>query len=306
MIKRIAPLPFILLLLLAGCLLGCSTAQESEGAADQETVVQMQIETVKTDSCAMDYFKFGHGEETLVILPGLSVQSVMGSAEAVAEAYQLLADDFTIYVFDRRKELPATYSVYEMAQDTAAAFKALGLRQVSVFGASQGGMIAMVMAIEEPDLVKKLVLCSTSARIDEAQYQTVEKWVELAKAGDAEELYLSFGEALYSQDVFEQSRDLLVDAAKSVTDEDLARFIVMAEGLKGFDVADDLEKIACPVFVVGSQDDQVLGADATMQIAERLDGREDFEFHMYDGYGHAAYDTAPDFKERMLRFLTHE
>ena len=25
--------------------------------------------------------------------------------------------------------------------------------------------------------------------------------------------------------------------------------------------------------------------------------------HMYDGYGHAAYDTAPDYKERVLGFL---
>jgi len=24
---------------------------------------------------------------------------------------------------------------------------------------------------------------------------------------------------------------------------------------------------------------------------------------MYDGYGHAAYDTAPDYKARMLSFL---
>ncbi len=25
--------------------------------------------------------------------------------------------------------------------------------------------------------------------------------------------------------------------------------------------------------------------------------------YMYDGYGHAAYDTTLDYKERMLRFL---
>ena len=51
----------------------------------------------------MDFFRFGHGKETLVILPGLSVQSVMVFADAVAEAYQRLANDFTIYVFDYRK-----------------------------------------------------------------------------------------------------------------------------------------------------------------------------------------------------------
>ena len=280
--------------------------QASETMEDGTTAMSIQIETVKTDAFTMDYFQFGQGKETLVILPGLSVQSVMDSADAVAEAYQLLTDDFTIYVFDRRKELPAIYSVYEMAQDTAEAFRALGLNQMCLFGASQGGMIAMEIAIEQPELVQKLVLGSTSACVAETQYRTVEKWIQLAKAGNTMDLYLGFGETLYPQDVFEQSRVLLAKAAKCVTDEDLNRFIILAEGMKNFDVTNDLEKIACPVLVIGSIDDQVLGADATAQIAEHLNKRSDFELYMYDGYGHAAYDTAPDYKERILRFLEPE
>ena len=67
----------------------------------------IKIETVKTEDFSMDFFRFGEGERTLVILPGLSVQSVMGAADAVAEAYRSLTDRFTIYVFDRRRELPA-------------------------------------------------------------------------------------------------------------------------------------------------------------------------------------------------------
>ena len=263
----------------------------------------MQIETVKTDTFTMDYFKFGQGERTLVIIPGLSVQSVMISASTVANAYQPLTNDFTIYVFDRRKELPASYSVREMARDTAEAFRALDLRQAAVFGASQGGMIAMTMAIEHPDLVQELVLCSTAARMTEARHQAVDQWVKLAQDGDATGLYLAFGEAIFTQDMFEQLRELLVETAKSVTDEDLSRFIILAEGLKDFDVSSELEKITCPVFIVGSKDDQVLGADATDEIAEHLSDKPGFALHMYEGFGHAAYDTAPDFKERMLRFL---
>ena len=46
----------------------------------------MRIETIKTDDFTMDYCRFGHGAEALVILPGLSVQRVMGLADAVAQA----------------------------------------------------------------------------------------------------------------------------------------------------------------------------------------------------------------------------
>ena len=151
----------------------------------------IKIETVQTDTFSMDFFRFGRGERTLVILPGLSVQSVMGLADAVASAYQNMAETFTIYLFDRRKDLPPVYSVRDMARDTAAAFKALGLRDVCLFGASQGGMIAMVLAIEYPGLVGRMALGSTSSHVKEPQFRVIEGWIDLAKRGDKEGLYLT-------------------------------------------------------------------------------------------------------------------
>lgn len=268
--------------------------------------MKVQIETVKTESFTMDYFKFGHGKETLVILPGLSLLSVMNFADMVAEAYQILADNYTVCVFDRRKELPTYYSVEMMAQDTVKVFRALGLNRSNLFGASQGGMIAMRIAIEQPELVQKLILGSTSACVGEAQYNIIEKWIQMAKSGKKTELNLAMGISLYSKDVFEQSRELLAEAAKSVTDADLNRFVILAGSMKDFDTTVDLKKIGCPVFVIGSKDDQVLGATATQRITEHLNKRTDFAFYMYDGYGHAAYDTAPDYKERILHFLMSE
>lgn len=275
---------------------------ESEAEA-----VKTKIETVRTDTFSMDYFRFGHGGKTLVILPGLSVESVMKYADAVADAYSILTDDFTIYLFDRRKELfKEGYTVFDMARDTAASIRSLGLDRVCLFGASQGGMIAMAMAIDEPEFISKLVFGSTAAAMKTEQYHSIGKWVRLAEEGDAEGLYLAFGEAIYPLKVFEQSREVLAQSAKGVTEEELARFVILAEAMKDFDVTEQLTKISCPVLVLGSADDQVLGAEASEQIAEKLKGRPDCEVYMYDGYGHAAYDLAPDYKERMLRFLLRE
>ena len=261
----------------------------------------MRIDTIKTESFSMDYCRFGRGRETLVIVPGLSVQSVLGFAEAIAEAYQALADDFTIFVLDRRNEMPTAYSVPEMAHDTAMAIQALELGRVCLFGASQGGMIAMKIAADHPELVKRLVLGSTSAQVTEARYRQVfEGWADMARAGDAAALYLAFGEAIYPAPVFEQSRQLLLDAAKTVTEGELRRFAIQTEGMRGSDIREDLEKIACPVLVMGSKDDKVVSGEASEQIAERI---QDRELYMYDGYGHAVYDLAPDYRERMKRFL---
>ncbi len=263
----------------------------------------MKIEKVCTETFSMEYFRFGRGEKTLVILPGLSVQSVMGAADAVAAAYSSIQDAYTVYVFDRRADLPSPYTVRDMARDTAEAFRLLGLKNVCLFGASQGGMMALVMAIEHPELIGKMVLGSTSAHVQEPQYRVMEEWIRLARAGDRTGLYLAFGREIYPPAVFEQYRDILIETAGTVTDAELQRFITLAEGTKGFDVVKDLDKIKCPVLAIGSFEDSVLDSDATMEIAEKLDFRPDFRLYMYIGYGHAAYDTAPDYKERLLRFL---
>ena len=262
-----------------------------------------RIETVKTSRFSMDFFRFGAGEKTLVILPGLSVQSVMGAADAIARAYQSLTDRFTIYVFDRRSDLPETYSIREMARDTVEAMKALGLKKVCLFGASQGGMMALVIAIEFPELVARMVLGSSSAHVREEQYRVIENWIRLAKAGDREGLYLSFGRELYPPAMFEQYREILLAAADTVSEEELARFVILAEGTKGFDVVNELGKIQCPVLAIGVFEDSVLDSDATMEIAEKLDDSPSFQLYMYTGYGHAAFDTAPDYRQRILRFF---
>ena len=265
--------------------------------------MSIPIETVRTDAFTMDFFRFGKGEKPLVILPGLSIQSVMGAADAVAEAYRSLEDRFTIYLFDRRRDLPPVYTVHDMARDTAEALRALGLKDVCLFGASQGGMIALVIAIEYPELVGKMVLGSSSAHVQEAQYRVLEQWAQLARERDPVGLYLAFGREIYPPAVYEQARESLIAAAGSVTEEDLRRFIILVEGTKDFNVVRELDRICCPVMAVGVFEDGVLDSDATMEIAENLDNRADFRLYMYVGYGHAAFDTAPDYRERMLQFF---
>ncbi len=266
----------------------------------------MQIKTVQCPSFSMDYFCFGCGKEPLVVLPGISALRVADAADAVAAAYRLLAEDFTVYVFERRNDMPPVYPVRDMARDTVSAIRALGLGPICLFGASQGGMMAMEIAIEHPELVRRLILGSTSARVSPEQYRLFEHWIRLAEDGQAEALFLSFAEALYPPAVFEQVREEMIVAAKAATQENLRRFAIQAEGLKGFDLTGNLHQIACPVLVIGDKEDRVLGGDASCQIAELLQGRTDCELFLYDGYGHAAYDLAPDYRERMLRFLVPE
>ena len=161
----------------------------------------------------------------------------------------------------------------------------------------------MTIAIEHPELVKKLALGSTSSHVNEEQYESLNKWIELAKKGDTEGLYLCFGEMVYPPAVFEQYRAYFTDISKTVTAEELRRFIICASGAKDFNVTDRLKEIQCPVLTTGTFEDAVLDSDATMEIAEQLDENREFQLYMYTGLGHASFDTAPDYKKRVYDFF---
>lgn len=258
---------------------------------------------VKTDVFEMEYCRFGRGDRTFVMIPGLSVQSVMGLKDAVEAGFTDMNDDYDICLFDRRSRVPETYSIFDMASDTAAAMKELGLKDVYLFGASQGGMIAMVIAIRYPELVKKLVLGSSSCYVQPDKCRVIDKWIELAEAHDRQKLYQEFGKDIYPESVYEQFRDYFTKVAETVTDEELEKFVILAKAIRGFDVRDELEKIKCPVMVLGAADDAVLGEDAAEKIAEHFKDRPDFVLYMYTGFGHAAFDTAPDYRKRLADFF---
>lgn len=258
---------------------------------------------MKTDRFSMEYFRFGKGSRPLVILPGLSVRSVLVDAKVIADQYSDMAEDFSIYVLDRRLDMPEKYGVRDMARDTAEAMEALELKDVCLFGASQGGMMAMLIAAEHPELVSKLAVGSSSACVTEEQYRGLEEWVDLAKKKDAKALYMSFGDKIYPPEVFEQYRPVFMIAAQMATEKDLERFVTLAEGTKGFDILEDIKRIKCPVLITGSLDDAVLGPDSAPQIAEALKGVTDAELYMYDGYGHDSFDTAPDYRDRLTEFF---
>jgi len=260
----------------------------------------LKIESVKTESFNMRFFRLGTGSKTFVILPGLSVKSVMDFADSIAGAYEIFTDEFTCYVFDRRANPPEKYSIYDMADDTAMAFDALGIEDAYVFSVSQGAMIAQVLAARRPDLLKKLMLGSTASRIPEGFQNILDEWVRLAREKDIEALNASFAEKVYSEKFFAQYRDAILAANRDVSDSDLARFVILADSMRGLDLSGELGKIKCPVLVIADSNDKIFDVSEAKRISEKL---QNCELFIYHDYGHAVYDEAPDYRERVMKFF---
>ncbi|MBO4728957.1 MAG: alpha/beta hydrolase [Spirochaetaceae bacterium] len=260
------------------------------------------IKCVKTNGFEMEYLQFGSGQKTLVIIPGLSIKSVLLSAESIESAYSCFTQDYTVYLFDRKKEVDRRYKVKQMARDTIAAIHALGLKDIYLFGTSQGGMICQFIAAFEPSLVKKMILASTTSSLKIDKGSAVTGWTDFAKKGDISSLVSSFVDLCYSKETAAACRAAAVEAHKDVTPEELKKFIVLSKGARGFSSERVLGRIKCPVFVIGTKADKVVGDGASERLAEKLGCK----LFMYENYGHAVYDEAPDYKQRMMDFFAGE
>lgn len=261
-----------------------------------------RTETIFVNHIEMKYTRFGSGPKALVILPGLSVKSVADSASAVEKAYRRFEKEYTVYLFDRRTNAEKGYTLQSMADDTAAVMRCLGIEKADLFGASQGGMIAMYLAAYHPEMVSSMVLGSTAARISDGFRRVYQMWIELAKVRDKAALAAAFVDQVYSKQTLQLYRDVLIRDLSDCTDQELSHFIILAEALNTLSIYDDLSRIQCKTLVLGSEGDRVVGVDAQRDIAARLV----CELHIYEPvYGHAVYDEAPDYLDRMKAFFAN-
>ena len=259
----------------------------------------MDIKTVNTNGIEMRYCAFGEGDKQMVIIPGLNVTSVLNVAGLVSNQYSDFHKDYTVYLIDRRENLPDPYGIEQMADDTAEVMKAIGIKDAYVYGVSQGGMIAQVIAIKHPELVKKLVLSATTSRLAQNTVDVVTKWVETAETRDMNALADVLAVDLYSKEFAERFGRLLFRETITAKDEDIDRYLILAKALGEFDVYDDLPKIESDTFIMGATDDKVFDYHEFIDIGEKIG----CEYKIFDGYSHCVFDENSECLKMIKEFF---
>ena len=253
----------------------------------------------------MDYIRFGSGERTLVMLPGVGdgLKTVKGMALPFARLYRSLARDYTVFVFSRRAKLPEHMSTREMAEDQSAAMEALGLTRAAVVGVSQGGMIAQWLAIDHGDKVGRLVLTVTLSRPNDTVRDVIVRWTEMAGRGDYKGIMLDTAERSYSPGRLKTARAEYALLGNLGRPASFARFLTQAESCLTHDAYAALPRIVCPTLVIGGTDDRIVTGEASREIAGQIPGSE---LYLYEGLGHGLYEEAPDWLARVADFCRQE
>ena len=245
------------------------------------------------------YIAFGSGKEPLIIIPGLSLRSIHGSALPLALMYRIFCRDYRVYVIDKKDVLPDPCTVSSLADDAAELMRLLGIGPAPVIGISQGGMIAQYLALDHPELVSALVLGVTLSRTNDTVRNAVQEWITSAEKGDYGAIVRSMAGKMYSESYVRRHGWLFPIIMKTARLDDPKRFITSAGSCLTCDAYERLNEIRCPVLVLGGKEDHIVTAEASEETAEKLR----CEIYMYDGLGHSAYEEGKDFNKRILDFL---
>lgn len=256
-------------------------------------------QTLTIENIEMDYITFGNGTKPLLMIQGLNTRDIKGSGTMLAMMYRIFAKEYKVYIFDRRKNLPEKITVRELAADIAMAMDTLGIKNADVFGVSQGGMIAQYLAIDRPDLVNKLVLAVTLAKNNATVENVIADWIRMSEQADWKSLVNDMAVKMYSDAYIKKYKMMMPLLTAVQKPKDVKRFITLAKACLTCDIYEELDKIKCPVLVIGGAKDKIVTGKASEEIAEKLG----CAIYMYEDLGHAAYEEAKDFNRKVYDFL---
>lgn len=254
---------------------------------------------LRVSNTEIDYITFGTGKKNLIMIQGLNTSGIKGAGLGLAFMYRIFAKEYKVYLFDRRPDIWEGITVRDFAKDVAAAMDELNIKNADIFGVSQGGMIAQYLAIDRPDLVCKLVLAVTLSKNNETVKTVLADWIKMTEEGNMKGLITDMAIKMYSDEYMKRYKPMLPLMTILQKPKDVNRFIQLAKSCLTCNAYEELDKITCPVLVIGGGIDQVVGGAASKEIADKLK----CEMYLYENLGHAAYEEAKDFNQKVLEFL---
>lgn len=174
----------------------------------------------------------------------------------------------------------------QLGDDLARLLGALDLRRVDVAGFSLGGTIAMRLAIDHPELVRRLVLVATSSRVGRAACEWYRERAAMAERADPGlRATLDRDTAdVYAQSPDELAEGLLIRRQSTDDPRGYANACHAMAGLNAAPLDPELPRITAPTLIVASDRDQHCPPKAAEIIAAGIAGSR---LLVLEGAGHA-------------------
>jgi len=215
------------------------------------------------------------------------------------------SNQFQVVAFDLRghgqsQKPPGPYSIPLFAQDTAELIRALGLGPVHLVGISLGGSIAFQLAVDEPELLRSLVIVNSGP---EAIFRTLkERWAVLLRQLIVRLLGMrKMGETLSSR-LFpkEEQAGLRQQFVERWAENDPKAYLASLRAIVNWSVADRLPTISVPTLVVAADQDYTPLSLKEAYVAKM----QQAELVVIEDCRHATTIERPEqFNEQLMAFL---
>jgi len=202
--------------------------------------------------------------------------------------------------------VPAT--IEEMGRDAIAFIRALGFKQVDLLGFSLGGGVAQMVALQAPDLVRRVILAGTGPRggggIAEVTRVAAIAYLKAALTLSDARSFLFFPRTpegkRAAKDYFARLKERTTNRDRPISLQ-ARRAQIKAIVNAGKSAPDDLSVITQPVFVANGDRDLMVASHLSADMARRLPNSR---LTIYPDSGHGGvFQHYRDFVPAVLDFL---
>jgi len=219
------------------------------------------------------YYEIKGEGEPLVMIMGLAGNLDWWDPRMISE----FSKYFKVMLFDNRGagrsdmgEKP--FSIKLFADDTSALMDALGIPKANVLGLSMGGMIAQELALNYPEKVKKLVLCSTFCGARKGVLPPPQP-VPLDELETNPRKVMEFmARAIFTEEFIRDNPQLFEDMIQRMLKAPISKkaFLEQFNAIMQFDTYDRLPQIRVPTLIVHGKKDVLLPVENAIIMAQRI------------------------------------
>ncbi len=240
----------------------------------------------------LPYARIGNKPHILINIKGLSFKNEPPSGFMLKEFYKSSKDftsDYTFYQIGRKPNLLENYLMDKMANDYAQAIREEFKGPVNVMGVSTGGQIGLQLAVDHPDVIRKLVIISAAYRLSDNGVRIERKAAEFFKQGEYGKTMNAIMEFMFKS----RFRKSIIKPFASLVGKRIMKdikypndFLTEVLADREFNLIDRLSEIQVPTLILSGEYDIGYIAEDVKKTAEQI---ATAELILYKGYGHNLY-----------------
>lgn len=199
----------------------------------------------------------------------------------------------------RSEAADGEYSLDRLGHDVLLVASAAGLEAFDLCGVSLGGLVALWIAVNHPERLRRLVACSTGPRVG-----SPEMWSERMEAiieGGLSSVRDAVVPRFITPDLVERRPEQHSLVYEMFDDIDATGYLGCCAALRDADLTDAIDTIAAPTLIVAGGDDVATPPEVMTPVHEAIQGSR---MEVVEGAAHLVnIDRPGPFNEAVRSFL---